>query len=344
MTLYQPFGCGCGGGTSLPNPECSNCFSVFGAGHNQCRMNSVFYTFPNNDCVRVIAAFNTFQCQGTCRYFEHAFTLWNVSNDACIYAVCSGKFKTCLDSGTQCVDQIPKHVNLLNWDEATCRGIWSMTFGKCGSDMCFWAQCGVGIAVSVTDFDNCSLCLLDGVRICGNGICVGQWGKGSNNICCNCIECKWSNVGDGFWPLESGHVAIKWNLGGQQGNTNCCSGVVIRKEDWTCSTFDICSAVPSNKRCCACFLLPNPGNIGVCCYEDHLCHMPKYCCVTSTQYCLLDTCGTCTNYRLFPHGDNTTSDGYCLSEKTYGEAFCWLDRPSSTCCICGTPSLTSSAI
>ena len=332
MTLYRPFGCGCGGGNCTPNPECMNCHAVFGANTTRCSINSIFYTYPNSDCVRVITAHNTYDCQGTCRYFEHGFTLWNVSNAACIYAICSGQFRTCVEN-ISCCHAIPMHINLLHWDEASCRGFWSMAFNQCYNKYCSWSNRGVGFAITETDFSNCALCMIQGVRACGSGLHWGQWGGGSLQNCCSCIKCCIMDSGDGIWPMKNGHIALKWNFEHPQGHCNCCSGAFVRLEDWTCSTFNICCILPSSKRCVACYV--EAAMINCCAYTDTLCNMPKYCCICTAQYCLTDTCGTQIYYCLFPHSATADANHYCLCETTYGEAVCWVDRPSTTCCICG---------
>lgn len=333
MTLYRPFGCGCGGGSCLSNPECMTCFAVWGGNLTQCRVNSIFYTHPNSDCVRIIQSFNIYQCQGTCRYFNMNYSLWNVSNASCIYAICAGCFTTCIDVGTYCCHSVPRHINLLHWDEASCRGIWSMAFGAC-TDLIQWSNCGMGFAITQTDFTNNALCIVDAVRTCGGGgTYFGQWAGGSMSACCNCCVCCVRDNGDGIWPQKSGHIGLKWNFEYPNGHCNCCSGAMVRLEDWTCSTFNICCIIPSAKRCCACWkeCMINP----CCCHTDILCYMPKYCCICTGQYCLTDTCGTALCYCLFPHSATADANHYCLCETTYEEAVCWLDRPSTTCCVCG---------
>jgi hypothetical protein len=347
MTLYRPFGCGCGGGANLLNPECANCHTIFGNNLNNCRINSVFYTHPNANCIRIVSSFNNFECKGTCRYMDFRFTLWNVSNIACLYAVCSGRMRVCFEGGTFCRNAMPQNIQLLAWDEASCRGFWSMAFSSTNQH-CYWSNNGIGFAITKTDFANCRLCVLDGVRFCGGGCVIGQWGGGSNANCCNCRLCFVENNGDGIWPLKSGHIGMKWNTAFPAGHQSCCSGVVVRYEDWTNTSFDITDILPGGRQCLCVTYIPTPvpsgatSTINFCGYTDTMCLMPKYCCVCTTQYCLTDTCGTCVYYCLFPHGGNTTSHGYCLSTTTHGDALCWLDRVGS-CCTCGSISLGGSS-
>ena len=231
----------------------------------------------------------------------------------------------------------PKRLRLVHFDESTCRGLWHNSYG-CMAVNCCWANRGFGMMVTKFDFSNRRMCLLNAVKFCYNNsqaLDYGYWGRGAMCQNVNCMCCSYKCTGFGLHVNQRGDFMI---VKGGASDSGCdkCNISKVGAESWTTSAYD--SGTTSWKLCCMFGgqdLNTSVTNSIQLCTSSNGCKCTNVACKHPTYCC--QCCSTFTGNFSYP-GSNATcirvfpesgcNEGFCLYKTgiTSDHAFCWLDR------------------